>query len=179
MMIYITEKSDTHKSSIKKPDRKKRCLLQFILLLGLVASLSSCRTSAPRLDYQALARASILLGVDINMEDNHKLYLEAADWIGVPYRGGGDSKRGADCSGLVYQVYRKVYRTQVPRNTEDLKKESNKVAKRNLREGDLVFFTSSRSKNKVAHVGIYLKNGKFIHSSTSKGVIVSNLNENY
>lgn len=179
MMRYITEKSDTHKSSIKKPGRKKRYFLQFILLLGLIASLSSCRTSAPRLDYQALARASILLGVDINMEDNHKLYLEAADWIGVPYRGGGDSKRGADCSGLVYQVYRKVYRTQVPRNTEDLKKESNKVAKRNLREGDLVFFTSSRSKNKVAHVGIYLKNGKFIHSSTSKGVIVSNLNENY
>ncbi len=110
---------------------------------------------------------------------DHKLYLEAADWIGVPYRGGGDSKRGTDCSGLVYQVYRKVYRTQVPRNTEDLKKESNKVAKRNLREGDLVFFTSSRSKKKVAHVGIYLKNGKFIHSSTSKGVIVSNLNESY
>ena len=121
-MRYITEKSDTHKSSIKKPDRKKRYFLQFILLLGLIASLSSCRTSAPRLDYQALARASILLGVDINMEDNHKLYLEAADWIGVPYRGGGDSKRGADCSGLVYQVYRKVYRTQVPRNTKDLKK---------------------------------------------------------
>ena len=53
----------------------------------------------PRLDYQALARASILLGVDVNLEDNHKLYLEAADWIGVPYRGGGDSKRGTDCSG--------------------------------------------------------------------------------
>lgn len=149
MMRYITEKSDTHKSSIKKPDRKKKYFLQFILLLGLVASLSSCRTSAPRLDYQALARASILLGVDINMEDNHKLYLEAADWIGVPYRGGGDSKRGADCSGLVYQVYRKVYRTQVPRNTEDLKKESNKVAKRNLREGDLVFFTSRDRKSVV------------------------------
>ena len=129
--------------------------LRFIyLLVGLAAIFSSCRTSAPRLDYQALARASILLGVDVNLEDNHKLYLEAADWIGVPYRGGGDSKRGTDCSGLVYQVYRKVYRTQVPRNTEDLKKESNKVAKRNLREGDLVFFTSSRSKKKVAHVGI-------------------------
>ena len=154
--------------------------LKFIyLLVGLAAIFSSCRTSAPRLDYQALARASILLGVDVNLEDNHKLYLEAADWIGVPYRGGGDSKRGTDCSGLVYQVYRKVYRTQVPRNTEDLKKESNKVDKRNLREGDLVFFTSSRSKKKVAHVGIYLKNGKFIHSSTSKGVIVSNLNESY
>ena len=65
--------------------------LRFIyLLVGLAAIFSSCRTSAPRLDYQALARASILLGVDVNLEDNHKLYLEAADWIGVPYRGGGD-----------------------------------------------------------------------------------------
>lgn len=63
--------------------------LKFIyLLVGLAAIFSSCRTSAPRLDYQALARASILLGVDVNLEDNHKLYLEAADWIGVPYRGG-------------------------------------------------------------------------------------------
>lgn len=103
------------------------------ILTGLIFILSSCRTSAPRLDYQALARASILLGVDINMEDNHKLYLESAEWIGVPYRGGGDSKRGTDCSGLTYQIYRKVYRTQVPRNTEDLRKESTKVAKRNLR----------------------------------------------
>ena len=139
------------------------------ILTGLIFILSSCRTSAPRLDYQALARASILLGVDINMEDNHKLYLESAEWIGVPYRGGGDSKRGTDCSGLTYQIYRKVYRTQVPRNTEDLRKEST----------DLVFFSSSRSRKKVAHVGIYLKNGKFIHASTSKGVIVSRLSEDY
>ena len=51
------------------------------ILTGLIFILSSCRTSAPRLDYQALARASILLGVDINMEDNHKLYLESAEWI--------------------------------------------------------------------------------------------------
>ena len=157
----------------------KKLFLQSILLLGLIISFSSCRTSAPRLDYKALAKASIRLGVDINLEDNHKLYMESADWIGVPYRGGGDSKRGTDCSGLTYQVYRKVYRTQLPRNTEDLKKKNNKVSKRNLREGDLVFFTSRNSGKKVAHVGIYLKNGKFIHASTSKGVIVSNLNEDY
>lgn len=149
------------------------------ILAGVIVSLSSCRTSAPRLDYQALARASILLGVDINLEDNHKLYLESAKWIGVPYRSGGDSKRGTDCSGFVSQVYRKVYRKHVPRNTEDLKKASSKIAKRNLREGDLVFFTSSRSRKKVAHVGIYLKNGKFVHASTSKGVIVSRLSERY
>ena len=88
----------------------------FFILVGLTVIFSSCRTSAPRLDYQALARASVLLGIDINLEDDHKLYLEAADWIGAPYRGGGDSKRGTDCSGMVYQIYRKVYRIQVPRN---------------------------------------------------------------
>lgn len=157
----------------------KANLKLLFVLAGLTVIFSSCRTSAPRLDYQALARASILLGVDINLEDNHKLYLEAANWIGTPYRGGGDSKRGTDCSGMVYQIYRKVYRTQVPRNTEDLKDKSSKVAKRNLKEGDLVFFSSNRSKRKVAHVGIYLKNGKFIHSSTSRGVIVSKLSEDY
>ncbi len=113
------------------------------------------------------------------MNENNSAEKELAEWIGVPYRGGGDSKRGTDCSGLTYQIYRKVYRTQVPRNTEDLRKESTKVAKRNLREGDLVFFSSSRSRKKVAHVGIYLKNGKFIHASTSKGVIVSRLSEDY
>lgn len=63
-------------------------------MVGLTVIFSSCRTSAPRLDYQALARASVLLGIDINLEDDHKLYLEAADWIGAPYRGGGDSKEG-------------------------------------------------------------------------------------
>ena len=48
----------------------------FFILVGLTVIFSSCRTSAPRLDYQALARASVLLGIDINLEDDHKLYLE-------------------------------------------------------------------------------------------------------
>ena len=63
--------------------------------------------------------------------------------------------------------------------TEEQLKESNKIARRNLREGDLVFFTSRSSRKKVAHVGIYLKDGKFIHASTSQGVIVSSLKEKY
>lgn len=157
----------------------RKNFLYVLTILGLVVSLSSCRSAAPRLDYKALARASVRLGVDIRLEDNHKLYIEAAEWMGVPYRAGGESKRGTDCSGLTCQIYKKVYHTKLSRNTEGQKKESSKVAKRNLREGDLVFFTSSRSGRKVAHVGIYLKDGKFIHASTSQGVIVSRLDEPY
>ena len=157
----------------------RKNFLYVLTILGLVVSLSSCRSAAPRLDYKALARASVRLGVDIRLEDNHKLYIEAAKWMGVPSRTGGKSKRGTDCSGLTCQINKKVYHTKLSRNTEGQKKESSKVANRNLREGDLVFFTSSRSGRKVAHVGIYLKDGKFIHASTSQGVIVSRLDEPY
>lgn len=157
----------------------KKILFQTLALCGLIISLSSCHTSAPRLDYKALAKASVRLGVDINMTDNHYLYINAAEWIGTPYRAGGDTKRGTDCSGLVSQLYRKVYRTRLSRSTDGQLKESNKISRRNLREGDLVFFTGRNSRKKVGHVGIYLKNGKFIHASTSRGVIVSDLKEKY
>ena len=115
----------------------------FFILVGLTVIFSSCRTSAPRLDYQALARASVLLGIDINLEDDHKLYLEAADWIGAPYRGGGDSKRGTDCSGMVYQIYRKVYRETKRRFTwiGEIEDERLLSALENLSDADLELIT--------------------------------------
>ena len=157
----------------------KQSFSYIIVLLGLMFCLSSCHTSAPRLDYKALAQASVRLGMDIELTDNHKLYVNAAEWIGTPYRAGGDSRHGTACSGLVSQLYKKTYRMRLSRSTDGQLKESNKIARRNLREGDLVFFTSRSSRKKVAHVGIYLKDGKFIHASTSQGVIVSSLKEKY
>ena len=157
----------------------KQSFSYIIVLLGLMFCLSSCHTSAPRLDYKALAQASVRLGMDIELTDNHKLYVNAAEWIGTPYRAGGDSRHGTDCSGLVSQLYKKTYRMRLSRSTDGQLKESNKIARRNLREGDLVFFTSRSSRKKVAHVGIYLKDGKFIHAITSQGVIVSSLKEKY
>ena len=157
----------------------KQSFSYIIVLLGLMFCLSSCHTSAPRLDYKALAQASVRLGMDIELTDNHKLYVNAAEWIGTPYRAGGDNRHVTDCSGLVSQLYKKTYRMRLSRSTDGQLKESNKIARRNLREGDLVFFTSRSSRKKVAHVGIYLKDGKFIHASTSQGVIVSSLKEKY
>ena len=80
---------------------------------------------------------------------------------------------------MTCQIYKKEYHIKLQRSTDGQKKESSKVARRNLREGDLVFFSSRKSRRKVAHVGIYLKDGKFVHASTSQGVIVSSLNEPY
>lgn len=157
----------------------KKCPIYLLALVAAAMSMSSCRTSAPKLDYRALAHATEELGVEIGPKDNHQLYLEAAEWIGVPYRAGRDDKQGTDCSGLTSRLYKTVYDIKLPRSTEDQLKESAKVRRSNLQEGDLVFFSSRQANKRVAHVGIYLKEGQFIHASTSRGVIVSSLNEEY
>lgn len=143
-------------------------------------SLASCRSAAPKLDYKKLAQASIRLNMDINMTDNHLLYIESAEWLGTPYRGGGNNRRGVDCSGLTTNIYKKVYHTNLKRNSNDQRiYNCRKVNQNGLREGDLVFFHNGRNKKTASHVGIYLKNNKFIHASSSRGVIVSSLNEQY
>ena len=155
-------------------------LLHYILFLLLPLLLGSCRTITPQYDYQELAKASVRLGIDIDMKDNHALYVEASQWMGVPYRGGGTTKQGVDCSGLTSSIYKKVYRKNLERNSDDQRrKDCKKVKKGKLREGDLVFFHNGRKKKRATHVGIYLKDRKFIHSSTRQGVIVSTLDEEY
>ena len=116
--------------------------------------------------------------MDIGPKDHHALYLEAAQWIGTPYRSGGQSRKGTDCSGFVRQVYKKVYDIDLPRSTTEQVEEGKRVRRHKLREGDLVFFHGSK-RRRANHVGIYLKEGKFVHASTSRGVMVSRLDEDY
>lgn len=158
---------------------KKNVLLR-IYLFSIILILHSCNTVTPQADYQSLVRASTRLGMDIDYADNHALYMEASQWIGVPYRSGGNTKKGTDCSGLAGRLYEKVYQIKLERSSSaQMRACPIRVAKKELQEGDLVFFSSPRSKNKVGHVGVYLKNGRFIHASVSYGVIISSLNEPY
>ena len=100
------------------------------------------------------------------------------DWIGVPHVMGGMTMSGVDCSGFVYNVYKDVYGISLPRNSQDIEKVVDPINDRKkLEEGDLVFF-NGRS-GKVNHVGIYIKDDTFVHTSTSRGVMISNLNEKY
>ncbi|MGL5937642.1 MAG: C40 family peptidase [Phocaeicola sp.] len=152
-------------------------LFLFILFTTL---LSACKTVTPNYNYKELAQASIRLGVDIEKKDNHKLYIESAHWIGVPHRIGGTTKKGVDCSGLTMRLYKKVYHKSLERNSnEQLTKNCHRIAKSKLCEGDLVFFHNGKKKKQASHVGIYLKDNLFIHTSTSRGVMVSSLNESY
>ena len=150
----------------------KKYLSYIVALTIILIGLSSCHTSAPRLDYKALAQASVRLGVDIELQDNHKLYIHASEWIGTPYRAGGDSKRGTDCSGLVSQLYKKVYHTRLSRSTDGQLKESSKISRRNLREGDLVFFTSRASRKKVGRQVYTCQHQPGSHSQQPPGKIL-------
>lgn len=157
----------------------KKRVIHLFLFATIINVLYSCRTVAPQLDYQSIAKASVRLGIDLSLKDNHSLYLEADKWLGTPYLANGLSKNGVDCSGFTFLLYQKVFRIKLPRSTKELEQKCRKITQSHLKEGDLVFFTSEQSTQRVAHVGIYLKDKKFIHASTSKGVIVSCLDEEY
>ena len=73
-----------------------------------------------------------------------------------------------------------MYRKKLSRSSEEQRdRDCRKVAKRNLKEGDLVFFHNGKKKRTASHVGIYLKDGRFVHASSSVGVVISSLNEKY
>jgi cell wall-associated NlpC family hydrolase len=105
----------------------------------------------------------------------------AKTFQGTRYKFGGITDAGMDCSGLVYVSFQKENIT-LPRISRDMAKEGILISFKNIEEGDLVFFKTSR-KNTITHVGLVVeaKRGeiRFIHSTTSAGVIISSLDENY
>lgn len=97
-------------------------------------------------------------------------------WKGTRYELGGLSKSGVDCSGFVYIAYLKRFNLELPRTTINQIRAGYSVDKSELNPGDLVFFRTGEDSR---HVGIYLDNGKFMHASSSKGVMISRLNNRY
>ena len=97
--------------------------------------------------------------------------------IGKPYRWGATGPNSFDCSGFTSYVYKNGAGISLPRTSVNQSRTGTKISKNNLKTGDLVFFnTSGRG---VSHVGIYIGDSKFIHSSSSKGITISNLNSTY
>lgn len=168
------------------------------MLLGscTVSKNTARRSSAPRVYHSTSGRgtqgsgASLgsahknncsKLEVNASSSDNAKLYSECASWLGAKYQYGGTTKSGVDCSGFVYMVYKAVYGKTLTRQSAGMLNDNcTRINKSQLREGDLVFFRTDGKKSSTPnHVGIYLKENKFIHASTSKGVVVSDLLQSY
>lgn len=136
---------------------------------------SSSSSSDP--DNLAKEYFSQIMGVAVNATTNTKLYQFVYDWLGTPYRLGGNSKKGIDCSKFSLALYENVFNTSIGYNSRNQYAETTPVRKSELQPGDLVFF-KIRSRN-ITHVGVYLGDDKFAHASSSRGVMISNLNEAY
>lgn len=106
-----------------------------------------------------------------------KLYDFVFDWIGKPYRFGGTSKNGIDCSAFARELYAKVMNQYLPRNSRQQYKYVKSISSKNeLQMGDLVFFKIKT--RDISHVGVYLGDDKFIQASNS-GVNVASLEHPY
>ena len=104
------------------------------------------------------------------------LHKQLREWRSVPNKIGGLSKKGVDCSGFVYLTYRSYFGIQLPRSTIAQARIGAEIDHDELRPGDLVFFKTGRIQR---HVGMYTGEGRFIHASTSRGVMESNMDNPY
>ena len=129
-------------------------------------------------DQESLANdyLSQIMGVALSATSNMKLFHFVYDWIGTPYRFGGSSKKGIDCSAFTKELYSEVFNLDIQRSSRDIFSTVSPVSKDELKEGDLVFFKIHS--RRISHVGIYLGNNRFAHAS-SRGVAISSLDDAY
>ncbi|MDE7375256.1 MAG: C40 family peptidase [Muribaculaceae bacterium] len=149
-----------------------------LMLMTLMAIVCSCGTSKRAQQSTEDAIISDLQGLLIEQGTCERLLLtEAFGWQGTPYKSGGTTRRGVDCSGFVMQTYVNSLGIKLPRTSAAQAKFCKKIKKKDMVPGDLVFFNTSGKD--VSHVGIYIGQDRFIHASSSKGVIVSHLDQEY
>jgi len=120
---------------------------------------------------------SAILGVDEGAIQNGRLYAFIDQWIGTPYRFGGEDKDGVDCSGLAQLLEQQVFGINIPRSTSQQINAIKRKYEEELAEGDLVFFDYDGKK--FSHVGVYLLNGYYVHASSTKGVTITKLHDPY
>ncbi len=159
----------------------------FILLVLLFATVScskkqfavssvNTRSSGLSSEMQSFIKGGVELKLDTGRKKPKQIIRTAEKYLGTPHCMGGTTKKCLDCSGLTYLSFT-ANKINIPRRSQDQARYGKIVLNKNeLKKGDLVFFTKSyNSPDYITHVGIYLGNSRFIHASTSKGVIITEI----
>src|SRR5436190_13551935 len=121
-------------------------------------------------------RYAVLLSTPAEEVKNIKMFEFIDDWYGTPYRLGGTTKKGIDCSAFSQFLFASVYGLSIPRTAREQYNLTNHISRTELKEGDLIFFNT---RGGISHVGVYLQNNKFVHASTSGGVMISDIFDEY
>lgn len=197
--IITTKKEAVKKGVYIKPSETKKISPEVEKTLALVEKSKTDKTVAPKTvastEKPKAKPAKSKKAVIVDKEDadlvvagsssenylSMQLINNAMEFLGVRYRGGGTSKAGMDCSGMVTAVFN-IFDIKLPRSSHDMAAVGEKVDSSDVKKGDLIFFKTN-GRSVINHVGLVIeKIGdeiKFIHSSTSKGVMVSSTKETY
>ena len=160
-------------------------LIFFSLILVFSLGLASCKSHKKSKVEQPVYVGEV---VETKLKGKQKkkktvgeqIVEESLTWVGTPY-GYGKNEKGVatDCSGLVVTVYEKVAGIKLPRNSAEQAEWCEELKEKHVSPGDLVFFATGKDKHKVSHVGIMMDKEQFVHSSGTKGVIISEMTTPY
>lgn len=158
-----------------------------IVILLFILSLVSCKSARKTTIVTKKEQPKKLVTTkpsptDISISKANDIVDYAKSFNGVRYKYGGTTKKGMDCSGLVYVSFQKE-NIALPRVSRDMAKEGGRIKLNEARKGDLLFFQTNKNRKIINHVGLVIskKNEpiQFIHSTTSKGVLISSFSEPY
>lgn len=119
--------------------------------------------------------------IDLAAQMANTIVETAFTYLGTKYRYGGTTPAGMDCSGLVHTAF-KTHAISLPRSSYDIATRGEEISLDTVKKGDLLFFVTNGKSQRINHVGLVVEAGKevkFIHATTSRGVLISSLSEGY
>lgn len=155
-------------------------IILLVLVAVMAAGLTGCHSSkGGGISKKKKAQVEAVRVGKLSGKEKH-IVKEARSWLGTPYRYAGTEKgKGADCSGMVVKVYEEAVGMSIPRNSAKQAEQCKELKGDEVKAGDLVFFATGKDPSRISHVGIMIGDREFIHASSKKGVIVSDLTTPY
>lgn len=160
----------------------KRILVTLLLSLFILSSCGSAKKKKTSASRRSVATKTYSKPRVSSAKLPYEVVKNALQFKGVPYKFGGTTRKGMDCSGLVYVAF-KEEQISLPRVSRDMAKRGTSIRTKDITVGDLLFFKTNKNSSQINHVGLVVDilpdQILFIHSTTSKGVLISSLNEGY